>query len=408
MNNISRNIFIHSLSSKIILLLLSILNTVFINRYIGVEARGQYALIINWSNILQLVFTFGLGYSYTFFKKNEYNAIKEVIILLAVFQFVLYSTLTGIILFFVESLTLKYILVISTTLALNIQILFIGMSENLTERNKIIFKTSTFYTIGLGILFFFFEPNLYLVLIWTITKYILEIIFVLFGMKLYSVKVSGFKDTLTKILNVDLLFKILKVGLPVMLLSLLITFNYNIDILIINYYVDDYHLGIYGVSVTLASMLWIIPDAFKDVFFNRSTNKLDKRVMIRSLYINIFIILIIAILFVGIGRIGIELLYGKEYLESFGVTLILIIGIIPMIFYKLIHPYYLADGKHNLIIKYLLLSVIINIVLNITLLPFYGIIGAALATLVSYIICGLMFLYRFKKDYNIKLSDLKW
>ena len=65
-----------------------------------------------------------------------------------------------------------------------------------------------------------------------------------------------------------------------------------------------------------------------------------------------------------------------------------------------------ARGKQKVSFWILLLSVIINIVMNFIFIPVYGIIGAAFASVLSYSVCGLLFTYIFMREFNVKIHHL--
>jgi O-antigen/teichoic acid export membrane protein len=399
-NKLMQNLFLNSIITKIVLVLFSLLNTVLINRALGVTLRGEYAYIINISNILQLILNMGIGYSYTYFKKNKSENIKMNFSLIIFLQFIFYVFLYICINFFVININFKYIGLLSIVQTLNIQILFITMIEDIKKRNKIIKITSMLYTISLLIIFYNEQRDLEVIIIITIFRYLLECFLLSFTFGLYRINFKQIKHHIT----FKFLKKILSIGLPVMIMTLLITFNYNIDIVIMKHLLPISEVGLYGVGVTLANMLWIIPDAFKEVIFNQSTKSDKTDNIIYSLIINILVSIIIIIGFIFLGKIFINTLYGIEFSQAYNVSVILFFGTIPMLFYKLIHPIYITNGKQNIVTLILSISVISNIFLNFILIPFYGIMGAAIATVVSYSVCGIIFVFKFKNDYNIDFS----
>lgn len=106
------------------------------------------------------------------------------------------------------------------------------------------------------------------------------------------------------------------------------------------------------------------------------------------------------------GRLFIKTLYGIEFIESYNVSIMLFIGTIPMIFYKLIHPIYISIGKQKVVTKILFVAVSLNVILNLKFIPLYGIMGAATASVASYGICGMIFALKFKNDYNFEYISM--
>ena len=220
------------------------------------------------------------------------------------------------------------------------------------------------------------------------------------------IKTYKFKIRLKEILKKNKLKirEIYRTGIISMLMLLMMSFNYNIDIIILKQLSSSYSVGLYSIAVNLANMLWLIPDAFKDVLFNKTSKNDSINEIVLSTKLNLYLNIIITIGFIILGKQFINFMYGKEFIEAYNSTVILFIGCMVMIIYKLIHPLYIALGKQTLIFNILLASVFINIILNYILIPKFDIIGAAIASVCSYTICGIVFLIIFCKQYNVQIS----
>ncbi|MDZ3954910.1 oligosaccharide flippase family protein [Bacillus thuringiensis] len=106
------------------------------------------------------------------------------------------------------------------------------------------------------------------------------------------------------------------------------------------------------------------------------------------------------------GKIAISILATNEYLEAY--KIIPLIAISHFIwgigqFYSLgLH----VANKMMLNSLIVVISALINIVLNILLIPHLGINGAALATIVSYIVANILYYYFSEKYYSLGLGLL--
>ena len=115
--------------------------------------------------------------------------------------------------------------------------------------------------------------------------------------------------------------------------------------------------------------------------------------------INVVFLIIIAIGFCIFGKWFINCFYGSAYITSYQVTLILFIGDLFICIYKVIHPLLIADGKQTTVLKYLIIAVMINFIMNIILIPIFNIFGAALASVGSYFVTGVLFYIHFQNNY---------
>jgi len=77
-----------------------------------------------------------------------------------------------------------------------------------------------------------------------------------------------------------------------------------------------------------------------------------------------------------------------------------------MCFFKMISQYNVVHHKQYLNVVFLSVAIGINIVLNLLLIPTWGINGAALATGVGYVISAIIFLLYFNKITKIRVADM--
>ena len=59
-----------TVSYKLICVIIGFLNSILINRCLGVALRGEYTTITNWASLLQLVLNLGIGTAYPAFKRR--------------------------------------------------------------------------------------------------------------------------------------------------------------------------------------------------------------------------------------------------------------------------------------------------------------------------------------------------
>ena len=111
----------------------------------------------------------------------------------------------------------------------------------------------------------------------------------------------------------------------------------------------------------------------------------------------------------------IPLLYGKAFAGAIVSTQILLVGTIFSSCAQVSMQYFFSMGKPQIHLITTSCSLLINIFLNLWLIPIKGITGAAIASCISYFIYGVFYLVFFiKKEqfsiyelFSISLSDLK-
>ena len=286
---------------------------------------------------------------------------------------------------------------LTTTGILKSNMLYYGAVENIKKRdiNNIIYKIS--YLIIVTIAYILFRKSLKAILIVT---FIEDIIIVVGTFITFKFKIK-YKN-LVKELNLK---KLIKYGMLCMIMHSLMTLNYNLDILFLKNIVDVYSVGLYSVGVSLANMLWLIPDALKDVLVNKTSRNDSINEIVKvtkySLYFSLFIILGVIVF----GKLFIQILYGYEFINSYWCTIILFVGCFSMVIYKLLHPLYIANGQQAYVVKVLAISVVTNIILNVLLIPRFSIYGASISSVFSYSVCSILFLVDFCKKYNKRIVD---
>ncbi len=402
----SNNMYTISVISKIISVGLAFINSIIINRYLGPSLKGQYTYIFNIVSILSIIIGFNIASSYPYFSKKFGKEVKQKFINIIYYQTIIYFFILFIFSFFIKEKMFLIIMFISTLFQFNNQITFMSIIIDINRRNIISIIASFSYTLLLIIIYITSKNSIFLIIFAQVFFSIINLILLISINKIYP-KIGCFNIVRSKNLKEFITVReIISFSFFPMITTLLTTFNYNLDVIIMKIFVSNNEIGIYSVGVTLAAMLWIIPDAFKDVLFNKTAKDDSIKDIIFSLKVNIYISVFIIIIFLFLGKIFIEIAYGKDFIYSYYVSIILFIGTIPMIFFKIINTLYISIGKQMYCFYVLLLSVVVNIACNFILIPFIGIIGAALSSVLSYLISGIIILKSFENNYKVKLSDI--
>jgi len=178
----------------------------------------------------------------------------------------------------------------------------------------------------------------------------------------------------------------------------------QIDSLMIGYFMSDTDVGYYAVSVLFMNGITLFPQAVQRVTnptFARFYGKKDygnirsliKVTMFKISLITIFIVSFLAIF----GKVLIEVIFTKDFLPAYIPLLILLIGYSFYAAFVPIGGCLSSIGKVKIVFKISLLCAILNTLLNIILIPRFGLIGAASATSVSLIFTTFINIYFIKK-----------
>lgn len=394
LKKIIKNDFLIGLFVKAISIITGFVSTVFLNRFLGVTVKGEYSYYINLINIWVVILNFGLSTIYSMAKRNKMENVKSKFYNLAYIEFFI-ITLVFIIYYFLNrnnNISIWVCILLSTSNIFN-QLNIFTLIDDIRYRQKINIFISLYNAIATFVVFLLFESNVDIAYeILFIKDFIAIIAFILKSRE--KVKIS--------IIDKEFLLFVLKNGFPAMIASLLLTFNYKVDSIFIMNMLGSYDNGIYSVAIALTEYCWLIADSFKEVLQNKTAKDDSLNAINFSISINMLIAVAYIITFNLLGKFLIKLLYGNEYVGAYDVTNVLLLGTISMIIFKLTAPLYLARGKQKFYLFVLFLSALANILLNTFLIPLYKLYGAAIASVVSYNICGLIFYFKYIRDYKLK------
>lgn len=388
---------------KLVVVILGFVSSILINRCLGVELRGVYTTITNWASLMQLFLNLGIGTAYPAIKRRYPKESKSIFSTIALFMLIIYAVIfCGVGLFF--NVNARYSLIIAYVTTVENLIIFIALVEDVKKRNIINVVTAVFHTLVLLFVYLFFKYNLYAVLWSVIIDHLVLSTCLIIINKIWDFNVKALKKSI--------LIELFKIAIPAMFMNMLMYLNYHADVLFLSGITkDNYVVGLYGTAVTLGNMLWIIPDAFKDIIYNRVAKKDNPKEIVVAIIVNMLICCVILVGFVVLGKYFLGFMYGKDFIAAYPLVLLLFVGTFPMVLYKLIHPIYIANGKTGVVVALLSLAVITNLIGNIILIPLLSGAGAAISSIVSYMICGVAFFVKFKHDYKVNviatIKDIK-
>jgi O-antigen/teichoic acid export membrane protein len=187
---------------------------------------------------------------------------------------------------------------------------------------------------------------------------------------------------------------LLRESLPIVLGSLFITIYMRIDQIMLKHFLTSSAVGLYSVVVQVVEVLHFVPSIICISLFpamvnsnERSSNEFENRV------VNLYRLLIgmsffITILGVTIGPYLISLLFGDAYNESGDILIYYMWSTIFVFIGGVSQNWFIAKGLQKYSTINTLVGAIINIILNYYLIRTLGVIGAAIATTLSYAVAA--------------------
>ena len=202
------------------------------------------------------------------------------------------------------------------------------------------------------------------------------------------------------------LINILTFSFPLFLSSSMMLLLQWIDIVILGYYVSTSEIGVYNIivkismisSIILFSINSIAAPKFSELFSKNKLEELKKIIKETSMLISIVSLPILLLIFIGSQYI--LNFFGPEYIHGSISLNILILGQLVNVICGSVGYVLIMTENQKIFRNIILLTTVLNIMLNIFLIPIYGILGAAVSSMICVIIWNVSsYIYIYKK-YN--------
>lgn len=180
--------------------------------------------------------------------------------------------------------------------------------------------------------------------------------------------------------------------------------NTQIDSLLIGRFMSETDVGYYATAVIIMQSLTLLPSAVQTVtnpaistyYGKREYSKIKE--LVKNTMLKIFAIEFVFLLFLAIfGKYILIIVFSEEFTPAYTPMLILSIGYLMYSPWSSVGTVFASIGKVNLSFKLNGLCAMLNTILNLLLIPKFGLIGAASATTFSLTVTFVVNLYFTKK-----------
>ena len=398
-SKITGNDYVFTIFTKIAAVVIGLIASSYSNRFLGPQLKGELGRITSMISIIAVTANFGLYQPYPYYKRQGEPDVLDKFLRIFLAQFLLYTLIGVVAAKALGSFALTAVCLIAPIQVLANQLSFMIMVEDVKFKNVIFFTARITNTLVTILAFYTMDRTIMVALALIVIGDLITVVFALARMK-----------RLPNPLRADVRFaaKIVPFGFISMLTTLMLTLNYRVDVLMMGYMfgISDAEIGFYSLGVSLSEYGWLIPDAFREVLFSRTAKDDAIGEVTMSMKVNLYLTFFMIAGILVLGKPAIYLLAGSEYLPAYSVTVMMIVGIVPMSYFKIIGTLLLAQGKKYTYLGMLTLSVVANIICNMFTIPLWGKMGAAAASVVSYTVAGGCFLVYYLRSYDIPARDV--
>jgi O-antigen/teichoic acid export membrane protein len=226
--------------------------------------------------------------------------------------------------------------------------------------------------------------------------YLLEAIVVFISFLFFYQKVSGNGIIGVWKIKYSTIINLLKDSWPLFLSTLTITLYMRLDQVMIQSMINSEALGVYSVAVRLSEVWYFIPvvvcssvfPAIVNFKLNNNLKYLESLQILYSLMIWIALCGYIIVLFGS--EFVIEKLFGTAYLKSATILKIHFLSGVFVAFGVARGKWILTEGLQKYTLVYTVCGAVSNCIFNFFLIPTYGVLGAAYATLIAQFVSAYL------------------
>jgi len=380
-------------------------------RYLGPEKNGIIAALLVYPSLFMSIGSLGIRQSTTFFLgKKIYSedqiktAITQIWCFTSIFSIVIcfllmhYFSKSGDNLYWVLLAIIPIPFSLFNTYNSGI---FLGKND-IAVFNRINWIPS---------LLIFLGTSFFIILMkWDIPGYLLALL----GGPLFISIILLFRNKFIYSFSSKFEWKIIKsllsLGVVYAISLLVISLNYRIDIIILDKLSTPFELGIYSKGAGISQFLWQIPMVLCTIVFARSAIAEDdfqfSLKLTRLLRLSLLAVGILSFILYFLSHYIILTLYGRPFEKSTQIMQILLPGVVVLTLFKVMNMDLAGKGKPWISMKAMIPALIVNVLLNLFLIPKYGAKGASISSTISYSIGGLLFLHFYSKEAHIPVKEI--
>jgi O-antigen/teichoic acid export membrane protein len=398
---------------NIITLFLMMLFNITIARFLGDNVLGIYSFAIALTSLLSIIID--QGFNQLSIKNMSRNKniiakyIVNIIIIKTIFSILYICLIIFILHYYNYPAVTKNIVYILT-----IYSIFVSFSKTFESIFRVIQKMEyisffsiieRFIIVFMGIYLIYLDLSLInIISIFIVGGSIKLFLNIKYTKEYYLFNIKEFNIHYSKNLIIN--------GLPIALFSIFMIVNYRVDTIMLSIITTNSTVGWYNAAYNLIfGLSFIATSLIGSLFPILSKKSIISKKSIKIIYKKGMKYLLIISLPIAFGTTIlandiIYIIYGNEFNNSIVILQILIWSIIPMFLYNLLGSIIMSLDEEKKAVYFWGICALINVILNVILIPMYTYIGASLTTIISELLLFLLF-YLFISKYYFYVSIIK-
>ncbi|WP_081993443.1 flippase [Pseudomonas flexibilis] len=201
----------------------------------------------------------------------------------------------------------------------------------------------------------------------------------------------------------SLLRPLLKSAWPMMLSAISVSLYSRIDQIMLKSMVGLHELGVYAAAIKVFEGWMIVPYVISIsllpaiVRFKAAESKSYEKNMAILFAFLFWSSALVALFFSFFGEFVISMTFGSKYLDSASILVVVMWSATFAALGSITARYLTVEGMESKILSRTLVGLIVNVLLNLVLIPVYGVQGAAISTMVTLFVANYLINY-FDRD----------
>lgn len=403
MNKILKNFSIYFVATIFSSLLSFVFFPIFAN-VLNQENLGKLEFINSAKSLLLNLSLFGTG---VYINKEYYNSDDKESLCKLVYVFTLitgfvFSIISYFVFLIAKQFPLHVIIFICVTNILEVYFsinnFIIQIQERAIEYCVVnILKPLIEYVLSIIVLKFFIDTYFGRILGNCIASFIICLYILYRNKHLFYIKISF--EQLLKMLFFGIPFVLSTIGSWIIEMSDKVFISYMDDFTATAIYSVGYKMGMIVLFINTALSRVLTPFFYKNI---KEHHEYVKKVLFRTT----FIFALFIILYIFIAELLLPFLFASSYLPARPVIVIIAVGYFFDYLWKIVITYLISAGGTIWYNTSLVLSSLLNIILDYVLIHYNGYLGAAYATAISYcvgfVFCVVIYLVKYRRQYETK------
>ncbi len=186
--------------------------------------------------------------------------------------------------------------------------------------------------------------------------------------------------------------------------------NYRLDVLLIGFFLAPLQVGLYVTATNLTEIIWEIPHSIRTVLLHRVSAQTDEHahdeLTAQVTRVTFALVGVICVLVSLLSYPMIRILYGQAYLPAAPALILLMPGVWALSLGKLLAIHLAGAGRPKVGTVAAVASLAATLALDLLLIPIMGILGAAIASSLAYMVSTVIIVRAYTLATGQSLADV--